>query len=118
MTSFDGGSADEAATVISAQVIYVNCFPERTVALRASYSLMGKGKSEMLTSNDHRMIVIVSAVVLGLAALLPAVPAIGEGQTTVIRIVPGHPWRPPFGLDRVGGPPVWWSRKFRPESIG
>src|SRR5262245_4354226 len=32
--------------------------------------------------------------------------ACGEKVSPQIRVDSGHPWRPPFGLDRVGAPPV------------
>jgi hypothetical protein len=32
--------------------------------------------------------------------------ACGEKVSLQIRVDSGHPWRPPFGLDRVGAPPV------------
>src|SRR6266478_2794068 len=31
-------------------------------------------------------------------------PGCGETATATIRIETGHPWRPPFGLDRIGRP--------------
>jgi hypothetical protein len=53
----------------------------------------------------------VYALVVALAAVnsfLPAAPATGEAPSppnAKMEIMPGHPWRPPFGLDRVGRPP-------------
>lgn len=41
-------------------------------------------------------------VLLGAAPQLEAQLACEEKVTPSIRIDPGHPWRPPFGLDRVG----------------
>lgn len=46
---------------------------------------------------------------LALLCLLAALPAgaiepCTEDVTAQIRVDPGHPWRPPFGLDRVGAP--------------
>lgn len=45
------------------------------------------------------------AALLGMIAVLPAVAADDANQTPVkvqLRIEPGHPWLPPFGLERVG----------------
>jgi hypothetical protein len=45
-----------------------------------------------------------------MGALLAAVPALAaveradEPPALRLRVEPGHPWRPPFGLERVGGP--------------
>src|SRR5713226_7231194 len=43
---------------------------------------------------------------LGWAAvsLLPAQDECNEDVVARVRVDPGHPWRPPFGLDRVGQP--------------
>ena len=37
-------------------------------------------------------------------AFVPSVPLLAEEllQTPEIRIIPDHPWLPPFGLDRIG----------------
>ncbi len=53
----------------------------------------------------------VYALVVALAAVhsfFPAALAAGDAPSPPVaqmQIVPGHPWRPPFGLDRVGRPP-------------
>jgi len=50
----------------------------------------------------------LAAVGLLLAVTACLATAAGEGRerpTARLRIEPGHPWRPPFGLDRVGRPP-------------
>jgi len=38
------------------------------------------------------------------AAMPPPASAAESKPAAQIRIDPGHPWRPPFGLDRVGRP--------------
>ncbi|MDD2765082.1 MAG: hypothetical protein PHE83_14040 [Opitutaceae bacterium] len=44
----------------------------------------------------------------GVSSFFPTASVAGEAPSPSIatmQIVPGHPWRPPFGLDRVGRPP-------------
>ena len=43
------------------------------------------------------------AVIVGLASLSAKLSAVEA--TAKMEVVPGHPWRPPFGLDPVGRPP-------------
>jgi hypothetical protein len=44
------------------------------------------------------------AIVLGVVSLCGAIDGPIETPSPSIRVVEGHPWRPPFGLDRVGRP--------------
>src|SRR5947207_3284251 len=53
----------------------------------------------------HRPTILSAGALLilfGAAPQLKAQLACEEKVTSNIRIDPGHPWRPPFGLDRVG----------------
>jgi hypothetical protein len=45
---------------------------------------------------------------LSAVALLPVASDAGArtDEAPRLRLDPGHPWRPPFGLDRVGQPPT------------
>ena len=52
------------------------------------------------------LLVILGFVAPGTALLLNAQSPCTEQVSPQIRIDPGHPWRPPFGLDRVGKPLV------------
>lgn len=51
-----------------------------------------------------RNLLCLVAVMVGLGVLLSAKLSAVEA-TAKMEVVPGHPWRPPFGLDRVGRPP-------------
>ena len=48
----------------------------------------------------------VALAAVTLTAFAAAAPPAGQPQNPEIRIVPSHPWLPPFGLDRVGRPLV------------
>jgi len=69
--------------------------------------------------------IAVFAVRLGCAE--SAAAQTGPGPAVQIRLEPGHPWRPPFGLERIGRPwdavveiaadrqprPAYWLAEFR-----
>ncbi len=62
------------------------------------------------------------ALLLLLAPLGPLFPQQDCGELVVarIRLDPGHPWRPPFGLERVGKPITAWAEAeaaARPEKL-
>ena len=47
---------------------------------------------------------LAAAVVVALATL--AGSSVADGPAVSLRLEPQHPWRPPFGLERVGRPVV------------
>ena len=61
-----------------------------------------------------------TAVLLALAALtgLRPGPAPGAPPKVTMGVDPGHPWRPPFGLDRVGRPVVAVVVPESPQAAG
>ena len=75
-------------------------------ALRLSHpTLFATGTIERANRVDGAiLVVLLAAFTLASAPRVQAADVPAKKPAAQIRVDPGHPWRPPFGLDRIGRP--------------
>src|SRR5260370_37628259 len=57
---------------------------------------------------DRKKFLLVCCLVLAAVSPISAQDDCNEQVVALVRVDPGHPWRPPFGLERVGRPLTAW----------